>query len=187
MFAYCRKLGLARAAGVLIMSDARVAARPNPRQVMHADYSQDAIRRHRAAQIEVGDPKCTYPWTVLLFVSAPGHLYVQLLAGTPVKVAVPAGCAVLFRGDVIHAGGAYQERHVRAHWYLVPEVTPYNGIRSPDDWRTNEFGEVALHEENLLRGWSNEHDDDTAFSEPAGVVFHTAQECSLGDALAYVE
>jgi hypothetical protein len=47
-------------------------------------------------------------------------VYVSLANGQLVKLHAPHGCAVLFRGDVLHAGGAYPDGHTRAHWYPTP-------------------------------------------------------------------
>lgn len=102
---------------------------------MHSDFSQLMIRHHREARLP--GEKSTYPWTLLLFITRGlGHIYVQLPAGTPVKLTV-----LLFRGDVIHAGAAYQTEHMRAHWYLVPQSTSYESIKHTDDWRTSELGQ----------------------------------------------
>ena len=96
--------------------------------------------------------------------SGAGHVYVSLANGQLVKLHVPHGCAVLFRGDVLHAGGAYPDRHVRAHWYLTPARSAH--AQTAADWRTNNEGEVALFEEDPLGEW----DQDSSLQEPHNVV-----------------
>ena len=153
-------------AGILIDSQARKPVQPNRRQMFHRDYNAQTLRFHRDAQVFVS-AEPTFPWTLLLMLSAPGFVYVSLLSGTLVKIFVPLGCAVLFRGDVLHAGAAYQHRHVRAHWYLTPVTSPFHGITSPAAWRENDKGHVALFDEDPTGEWEA---DTTAFGEPVGVV-----------------
>ena len=43
---------------------------------------------------------------------------------------------MLFRGDVLHAGAAYEEWHLRAHWYLLPQESAFmEAQRDPECWR----------------------------------------------------
>ena len=60
----------------------------------------------------------------------------------------------------------------------MPVTSSFMGIRCPDDWRTNERGKVALHDQDPLREWSEE----SAECEPVDVAFHEPSVVSL-DAL----
>ena len=60
---------------------------------------QDLERSGRSKDARAG--VSMYPWPI-----ANGQL---------VKLHAPHGCAVLFRGDVLHAGRAYPDGHTRAH------------------------------------------------------------------------
>jgi len=164
-------LGCKPTAGIIIESTQQSGTLPNSRQMFHRDFNPRVVKSHRAAQVYVNSQATvphppTFPWTILLMLSGPGFLYVSLSSGRLVKICVPQGCAVVFRGDVLHAGAAYQHWHVRAHWYVTPVTSPFYGITSPDDWRLNQEGMVALFDEDPTREW----DPDTARVEPAGVV-----------------
>ena len=89
--------------------------------MFHSDFNQTVLDYHHGAGIERdGCAPRTWPWTVLAFLSAPWWLFVVLHNGQVVKLWVPQGGAVLFRGDVLHAGAAYEEWHLRAHCTLCP-------------------------------------------------------------------
>ena len=147
------------------------------RQMFHKDFSPTAFNLHRAAQVEAGMAS-TFPWTVLVMLSSDGWLYILLKDMTIVKVYVPQGVAVLFRGDVLHAGAAYQHWHMRAHWYLVPKVPGNLGLRTADDWRQNEDGDVALHDEDPFEEWS-EQSSKVEPTVPSSVVIHVPSECDI--------
>ena len=161
MLPVCSQLGVMIVPGILI--DSKGSAQRASRQMFHKDFNPEKVAWHHAAQTEVR-AKCTYPWTLLVMLSGAGHVYVSLANGQLVKLHVPHGCAVLFRGDVLHAGGAYPDRHVRAHWYLTPARSAH--AQTAADWRTNNEGEVALFEEDPLGEW----DQDSSLQEPHTVV-----------------
>ena len=165
------------AGGMIIESQLRGRCR-NGRQMSHTDFAMDVFALHRGSQVELRH-KPTFPWTMLLMLSDCGYLYVTLSIGAVCKIFVKQGCFVLFRGDVLHAGAAFQERHVRAHWYLVPIVSPYQGIVHADVWRHNDDGEVALHSEDPSKEWSIE----ASRREPRGVVLFEPPVYSLEDVL----
>ena len=96
--------------------------------------------------------------------SGEGHVYVSMANGQLVKLHVPHGCGALFRGDVLHAGGAYPGGHTRAHWYLTPARSAH--AQKAADWRSNKDGEVALFEEDPLGEW----DEVSSRQEPHNVV-----------------
>lgn len=119
--------------------------------MFHHDFAQEVIRLHQGANSGVR----TWPWTLLTFLSNHGWLYVVLVDGRVVKLHVPHGGAVLFRGDVLHGGAAYDEWHLRAHWYLVPKVSDYQGVmQDVQQWRVNADNEVALHTTDPWGEWS---------------------------------
>jgi hypothetical protein len=157
--------------GIIIDSTAPSAHQPTKRQIFHRDFNPQVFKWHRGAQVELKMPP-TFPWTLLLMLSGPGFVYISLTSGRLVKISVPQGCAVLFRGDVLHAGAAYQERHVRAHWYLTPCSSPFNGIESLETWRENPVTQVvALHDCDPTEEWDPH---TTALCEPVGVIHLTA-------------
>ena len=82
---------------------------------------------------------------MLVMLSGAGIVYVCLANGRLVRLHVPHGCGVLFRGDVLHAGGAYPGGHTRAHWYLTPARSAH--AQTAADWRSNGDGQVALFDE----------------------------------------
>ena len=64
---------------------------------------------------------------------------------------------MVFRGDVLHGGAAYDGWHLRAHWYLVPKVSSYQGVvHDVQEWRENEDGELALHTVDPWGEWKGE-------------------------------
>ena len=132
--------------------------------MFHRDFSPEKLKHHHAAQLE-GLQKCTYPWTLLVTLSGPGYLYVCTYNGQVIKVLIPHGCGVLFRGDVLHAGAAYQLPNTRAHWYLTP-VHATNHTPSPKNWRVNVDGEVALFDEDPFNEWNA----DSSLQEPLSSV-----------------
>ena len=150
---------------VVLITTKQAAASPNTWQMLHKDFSPLMYNAHVGAHLPDSGP-LYYPWTILVMLSDDGYLYVQLASGLDVKIFVPRGAAVLFKGNVWHGGAAYQQLHVRAHFYLVPNVSCYKGIRHDDDWRVNTDGDVALWNEDPLMAWSV----DVARLEKAGVA-----------------
>ena len=127
--AHCgRFLGVKVVPGIVLESDPPKAkgAKGQWRQMFHKDFN-NAIALHRGAQTELREEKATYPWTLLAFLSGPGFVYFILNSGKVVKLALPQGAGVIFRGDVHHAGAAYDAWNLRAHWYLIPETSPNKG------------------------------------------------------------
>jgi len=92
-------------------------------------------------------------------------MYVCTYKGQLVKIRIPHGCGVFFRGDVLHAGAAYHSSHVRAHWYLTPT---HNTSHTPSskDWRTNGDGHLALFDEDPFGEW----DALSSLDEPVSSV-----------------
>lgn len=98
---------------------AAAAAAPtgSARQGLQPYFNPEKVAWHHAAQTEKRE-KCTYPWTLLVMLSGVGHVSMYpwpIANGQLVKLHTPHGCAVLFRGDVLHAGRAYPDGHTRAH------------------------------------------------------------------------
>ena len=161
MLPVCSQLGVMIVPGILI--DSKASPQHASRQMFHKDFNPEKVAWHHAAQTEIRE-QCTYPWTLLVMLSGAGHVYVSLANGQLVKLHVPHGCAVLFRGDVLHAGGAYPEGHTRAHWYLTPATSAH--AQSAADWRSNKDGEVALFEEDPIGEWN----ETSSLQEPHNVV-----------------
>ncbi len=176
------KLGVEVVPGILI--DSRASSQPASRQMFHKDFNPERFARHHAAQTEIRE-KCTYPWTLLVMLSGAGIVYVCLANGRLVRLHVPHGCGVLFRGDVLHAGGAYPGGHTRAHWYLTPARSAH--AQTAADWRSNGDGQVALFDEDPLEEWS----ESTSLHEPPNVVaveepyIHTTTELEGSPYLLY--
>ena len=168
--------------GIVLESDPPKAkgAKGQWRQMFHKDFN-NAIALHRGAQTELREEKATYPWTLLAFLSGPGFVYFILNSGKVVKLALPQGAGVIFRGDVHHAGAAYDAWNLRAHWYLIPETSPNKGITEVAHWRNNdeEPPKVALHEVDPTFEW-NKH---SASQEPAGMVYYEPCEIPEPDDL----
>jgi hypothetical protein len=161
MLPVCRRLDVMIVPGILI--DSKASTQTASRQMFHKDFNPEKVDWHHAAQTEKRE-KCTYPWTLLVMLSGEGHVYVSMANGQLVKLHVPHGSGALFRGDVLHAGGAYPGGHTRAHWYLTPARSAH--AQTAADWRSNKDGEVALFEEDPLGEW----DEVSSRQEPHNVV-----------------
>ena len=153
-----RLLKAKRAAGIAIRTNNKRIG--NGRQMFHSDFNQTVLDYHHGAGIERdGCAPRTWPWTVLAFLSAPGWLFVVLHNGQVVKLWVPQGGAVLFRGDVLHAGAAYEEWHLRAHWYFMPRESAFRSAQEdPEVWRLNADGNLALHCVDPWKEWAGVED-----------------------------
>ena len=138
---------------------------PNTSQKWHKDFRPDRLQLHveavRDARLRDASVHVTHPWTLLVMLSAPGCLYVMLKNGAKLKLWVPQGAALLFRGDVLHAGAAYQQWHHRAHWYLIPKKVWNSTVETLDDWRCNNNGHVAIWQEDPFRDWEENNTIDS--------------------------
>ena len=151
--------------------------------MFHNDFNQAVLDLHHCAGIERdGRAMRTWPWTVLTFVSAPGWLFVVLYNKQVVKLFVPQGGAVLFRGDVLHAGAAYEEWHLRAHWYLLPQESAFmEAQRDPECWRRDGKGKLVLHCVDPWKEWGGLSVEDPA-RDPASACSFSPRLLTL-DAL----
>ena len=95
-----------------------------PIQAAHYDFSQSFVKRHHDAQSKA-HKRATYPWTLLVALSAEARLIVyrrgRRCCPRVVRLPLP-GDAVLFRGDVWHGGDTYRAAHWRYHMYLEPST-----------------------------------------------------------------
>lgn len=55
----------------------------------------------------------TNPYSVLVALEEGSSVYVK-----DVKVPLPCGCALIFRGDVVHSGSEYKYDNIRFHMYM---------------------------------------------------------------------
>jgi hypothetical protein len=95
-----------------------------PIQAAHYDFSQSCVKRHHDAQSKA-HKRATYPWTLLVALSAEARLIVYRRGrrSCPRVVRLPLpGDAVLFRGDVWHGGDTYRAANWRYHMYLEPST-----------------------------------------------------------------
>jgi hypothetical protein len=108
-----------------------------PIQAAHHDFSQSCVKRHHDAQLKT-HARATYPWTLLVALSAEARLIVYRHGrrSLPRVVRLPLpGDAVLFRGDVWHGGDTYRATHWRYHMYLEP--TPHHTTNVGSSFRSD--------------------------------------------------
>ena len=80
-------------------------------QSWHYDFCPSRVKDEQAAG-------GLTPFTVLVALSPRCSLFVRGSEAQEVKVNLSAGDAIIFDGDVAHAGDTYAELNFRAHWYV---------------------------------------------------------------------
>lgn len=88
-------------------------------QSWHLDFNPDAVMR--ASKV---------PYTVLLCMHDYGKLYIRGDNNEVLLLHMSAGDACTFDGDVWHAGGAYDDIHLRAHWFVQAQDRRASHVRT---------------------------------------------------------
>ena len=78
-------------------------------QALHTDYDARLVRRLAAIGVAV-------PVAVLVAIMPSTEI---IVGRERARVAIPAGSAFLFEGDLVHAGAAYDSENIRLHFYPV--------------------------------------------------------------------
>ena len=77
-------------------------------QDWHTDFDPDAVRRLREKHMPL-------PASAMLSLQPDTKL---ILIDMPTAVDLPCGWAVVFEGDVVHAGSGYTKANTRVHAYI---------------------------------------------------------------------
>lgn len=81
-------------------------------QILHVDYPM-------FAETNKYDYKGPVPYNFVVSIQEGTHIWVNKGDGFTVKVDIPVGSMLVFAGDLVHAGGCYNEYHVRLHGYVA--------------------------------------------------------------------